>query len=146
MAYRSFRDAEGTEWAAWDVVPRLFERRVHERRQAEGEEAEPEPEVLERRARAERRSARSRRAALAGLEHGWLCFEAPEEKRRLSPIPADWPRCDESRLRQYCQAATPTRRVRMDLEVERAASSELLPAPELLAAPELLSTDAPEPP
>jgi hypothetical protein len=24
------------------------------------------------------------------FEHGWLCFESAAEKRRLSPIPADW--------------------------------------------------------
>ena len=106
MAYRSFRDAEGTEWEAWDVLPRLFERRLAERRQ----DVESGP-IPERRARAERRLQRNRRATLAGLERGWLCFEAGEEKRRLTPIPMDWPRCDESRLRHYCREARPIQRV-----------------------------------
>jgi hypothetical protein len=27
---------------------------------------------------------------IAGLEHGWLCFESVTEKRRLTPIPPGW--------------------------------------------------------
>ena len=41
----------------------------------------------------------------AGLGNGWLCFEAPVEKRRLAPIPADWERCSSQRLEEYCRAA-----------------------------------------
>ena len=25
-----------------------------------------------------------------GYQNGWLCFECPNEKRRLTPLPADW--------------------------------------------------------
>jgi hypothetical protein len=25
-----------------------------------------------------------------GLERGWVCFQSPEEKRRLAPPPPDW--------------------------------------------------------
>ena len=32
MGYRVFRDSQGTEWQAWDVVPQLTERREIERR------------------------------------------------------------------------------------------------------------------
>jgi hypothetical protein len=26
----------------------------------------------------------------AGYRNGWLCFESPTEKRRLTPLPAGW--------------------------------------------------------
>lgn len=46
----------------------------------------------ERRRRADRRAARRARAMLpGGLNEGWLCFEARDEKRRLTPIPEEWP-------------------------------------------------------
>lgn len=102
MAYRSFRDAQGREWEAWDVVPRLIERRLSDRRAhrtALGDD--------ERRHGMERRMLRGRRATLSGLEQGWLCFEAGKEKRRLTPIPLEWPRCDDARLAEYCERAVP---------------------------------------
>ena len=105
MAYRSFRDSSGTEWEAWDVVPRLVERRLEERRRA----ARP-ISFAERRRAIERRVISGRRVALTGLEQGWLCFDAHVEKRRLAPIPADWPHCDDACLEAYCRAARPVRR------------------------------------
>jgi hypothetical protein len=114
MAYRSFRDASGREWEAWDVIPRLAERRVEQRRQDETPAADaPQMETseeAERRVRNERRQVGQRRVMLGGLERGWLCFEHATEKRRLAPIPPDWPRCDDERLDRYCQAAKPIRR------------------------------------
>jgi len=105
MAYRRFRDAEGVEWEAWDVTPRLAERRLGQRR------AKSQPaDALDRRHQMERRMLLGRRAAALGLEHGWLCFERDGEKRRLAPIPADWPRCDDARLAEHCRAAEPARR------------------------------------
>ena len=41
----------------------------------------------------------------AGLDGGWLCFENEAEKRRLTPIPADWQRCTARELEQYLHAA-----------------------------------------
>ena len=105
MAYRKFRDADGLEWEAWDVVPRLTERRLAQRR-AKAQAAD----ALDRRHQMERRMLLGRRAAALGLEHGWLCFERADEKRRLAPIPADWPRCDDARLAEHCRAAEPARR------------------------------------
>ena len=32
MGYRIFRDSHGTEWQTWDVIPRMGDRRVSERR------------------------------------------------------------------------------------------------------------------
>jgi hypothetical protein len=113
MAYRSFRDEEGRPWEAWDVTPQLQERRRADRRAGSAAAANG----ADRRVRSERRMRGNARAALAGLEQGWLCFEAPREKRRLSPIPSDWVRCDEARLREYCRQAKPSGRARRASEV-----------------------------
>jgi hypothetical protein len=65
-----------------------------------------------------RRSANDRRIfdtvrplLTSGLDGGWLCFDSVAEKRRLAPIPADWQRCPEQRLQQYCAQAKPARRM-----------------------------------
>lgn len=103
MGFRDFRDSAGTRWQAWDVIPRLVERRQGMRR-ARG------PEGLrvvdERRNGMDRRIMATRRVSLGqGLERGWLCFESSAEKRRLAPIPGDWMRCRETQLEQYCEQA-----------------------------------------
>ena len=109
MGYRVFRDSKGVEWQTWDVVPQLAERRAAERRRAE-RGVTPEAVIAERRRVQERRVTSGRRPLLsAGLDGGWLCFEAPVEKRRLTPIPADWLRCDEACLERYCRQAKPAR-------------------------------------
>jgi hypothetical protein len=65
--------------------------------------------AVERRRDHDRRIQAGRRPLLsAGLDGGWLCFEAPVEKRRLTPIPADWLR-DEECLERYCREAKPAR-------------------------------------
>jgi hypothetical protein len=105
VGYRVFKDSEGTEWQAWDVVPQLAERRVSDRRAtriAHGTERRHEPD---RRVVAGRRPVLSR-----GLDGGWLCFEATMEKRRLTPIPSDWLVCGEEQLARYCRAAKPAAR------------------------------------
>lgn len=106
MAYRVFRDEDGTEWQAWEVVPRLAERRARERRQRESAAT-----AEERRRQADRRLIVSRRPELAdGLSAGWLCFDCSREKRRLTPIPDDWPRCSDAQLAEYCARAAPAAR------------------------------------
>jgi hypothetical protein len=106
MGYRVFRDSRGTEWQTWDVVPRLGERRHVQRRRI----AAPPP-AADRRRQVERRIVIGRRPMLTeGLHAGWLCFEAPVEKRRLTPIPADWQSCEVDQLEDYCQQATPADR------------------------------------
>lgn len=113
MGYRIFRDSRGTEWQTWDVVPRLSERRVSERRARA-----PSPAHTERRSPLDRRILVGHRSVLnSGLGAGWLCFEAPEEKRRLTPIPDDWQRCPGDRLEQYCEQATPARRMTRELRI-----------------------------
>lgn len=103
MGYRIFRDSAGREWQTWDVVPRLGERRVRDRRMR----ALPPPREERRRA-VDRRIVSGRRPLLsAGLDNGWLCFETEVEKRRLAPIPVDWVNCAADRLEEYCRAARP---------------------------------------
>jgi hypothetical protein len=119
MGYRVFRDSQGTDWQTWDVVPQLAERRAADRRRAEAAVAD------ERRRARERRILSGRRPVLsAGLDGGWLCFEAPVEKRRLTPIPADWLRCDDECLERYCRAAKPAIRSSVPVDISTFADSE----------------------
>jgi len=100
MPNRSFRDSKGMDWAAWDVQPQAAERRVAERRAA------PKQVAFADRRRAERRVLPARRALLSnGFGNGWLCFETKSERRRLTPIPGDWPRCDDGQLEGYLAEA-----------------------------------------
>ena len=113
MAYRTFRDSRGTEWQTWDVVPRLEERRVNDRRSRTAS-----PSQGDRRARLDRRVVAGQRSVLTSdLGKGWLCFAADEEKRRLSPIPDDWQRCPSAQLEEYCAEATPARRVTTEMNM-----------------------------
>lgn len=115
MGYRIFKDSRGTEWQAWDVVPRLGERRVSERRSITAQ-----PPHSDRRSRSDRRILTGHRSVLtAGLDSGWLCFEAPEEKRRLTPIPHDWQRCGVDCLENYCRQATVARRIMRDMDLTK---------------------------
>ena len=101
MGYRVFRDSQGTEWQAWDVVPQLTERRNTDRR------VRVAPvEHADRRRAPDRRVIKGRRPFLtAGLDGGWLCFENGAEKRRLTPIPDNWTRASTAELESYCRAA-----------------------------------------
>lgn len=107
MSYRTFKDSRGTEWQTWDVVPRLGERRVNDRRSIAAH-----PLHSDRRFRTDRRVLTGHRSLLAeGLDNGWLCFEAPQEKRRLTPIPPDWLNCGVDCLEAYCREAKLARRI-----------------------------------
>ena len=113
MGYRTFKDSRGTEWQTWDVIPRLGDRRVRERR-----EIVAEPPHTDRRARSDRRILTGHRSVLtSGLDGGWLCFEAHSEKRRLSPIPADWLSCGIACLERYCGEAKPARRSTHEIDI-----------------------------
>lgn len=115
MGYRVFRDSRGTEWQAWDVVPRLGDRRLSERRTRVAT-----PLHSDQRSRSDRRSGNGQRGVLtAALNDGWLCFEAEHEKRRLAPIPGDWQRCAEQRLEQYCAQARVARGATRELPTIR---------------------------
>lgn len=45
-------------------------------------------------------------AMTPGLQGGWLCFENGGEKRRLSPIPAEWENAAADALEGWCRAAS----------------------------------------
>lgn len=106
MALRTFLDSAGNEWQAFDVVPRADERRHFDRRSPEERRLSPED-----RRDADRRLTVGGRSPLArGVSDGWLCFEHGVDCRRLSPIPPDWPRCNDAKLALYCHSARPVRR------------------------------------
>ena len=44
------------------------------------------------------------------LQHGWLLFESPGARRRLSPIPDEWHQADDLLLEMLCERASPARR------------------------------------
>lgn len=79
MAFRTFRDPEGREWQVWDVVPS---------REVEG-------------------SSRRHHYLPPEMAEGWLCFEAADQKRRLTPFPADWEQRDDASIHALCLAAQP---------------------------------------
>ena len=88
MPLRNFQDSEGNDWRVWDVVP--YGGRNVERRGGDRRRIPPRPY-----AGPERRGTRDRRMRTPtlltpGLESGWLCFENPADKRRLTPIPPGW--------------------------------------------------------
>lgn len=120
MGYRVFRDSQGTEWQAWDVVPQLTERREVERR------VRIAPvEHADRRRAQDRRVIKGRRPTLtAGLDSGWLCFENPEEKRRLAPIPDGWQRCSAEELEHYLHEAKRAPRASAAAELSDHARSD----------------------
>jgi hypothetical protein len=100
-------DSKGTEWQTWDVTPSLGERRVSERRRYTVQI--PHADL---RSYGERRAKGGHRPLMtAGLDSGWLCFEATDEKRRLAPVPPDWESCPRERLEEYCEQATTARRL-----------------------------------
>ena len=95
MAHREFRDSAGLQWAVWSVHPEYAERRAGDR-----SGGPVPPQGAERRQRAEYR------VPLAGdFAHGWLCFERPDEKRRLSPYPANWANMTDDELGKLCGEA-----------------------------------------
>jgi hypothetical protein len=105
MAYRTFVDSDGTEWQAWDVLPKAVERRITNRRISREGVTFPD------RRQADRRRVDGRWTPLtSGLRDGWLCFDAAGNRRRLTPIPSDWEDCGPTALERYCRSATPVRR------------------------------------
>ena len=48
-----------------------------------------------------------------GFGDGWLCFECPNSKRRLTPIPPRWRELDEQRLQTLLEQAQPVARTRL---------------------------------
>lgn len=106
MALRSFRGSDGVLWQVWSVIPGFREsgerRRGYDRRS-------PDP-VLRYTGPERRTHPDRRRTALflaSTLAAGWLVFESPSERRRLSPIPPGWDACSDAQLERWCERATP---------------------------------------
>lgn len=100
MAHRQFTDEAGVEWMVYDVVPRVDERRMQDRRDMghEGESASEDRRLDDRRTTVA--SARPSR-----LTRGWLCFESSHERRRLQPIPAEWHHRSDAELATLLEQA-----------------------------------------
>lgn len=114
MPLRSFHAPDGKEWQVWSVIPGA---RPTAERRAGFDRRSPDPVFLykgaERRLTSDRRrSAISLPPELAG---GWLIFEAPDERRRLTPIPPHWDVLPESELTRLLSLALPATRIRLDL-------------------------------
>jgi len=111
MAFRTFVDASGQEWQAYDVVPPADERRRNDRRGDSSVNGEGD----ERREPRDDRRLTVGRVPRLSVAHpaGWLVFERGTERRRLSPIPSDWPRCSDDALEAYRQSARPVPHTRL---------------------------------
>lgn len=77
--YRTFRDAAGAEWEAWEVPAPML-----------GEVCDP-------------------RLLDAAFRDGWLVFRCGDEKRRIACYPAEWATLDDDALAGLCAAAQPVR-------------------------------------
>ena len=95
---------------------RLDPSRLGEPDRRSGLERRAEPgrrSELDRRSGVDRRAAPRVRVILPGsFSAGWLCFESRGEKRRLTPVPAEWEEAGDDALRQWLDAAVgaPSRR------------------------------------
>jgi hypothetical protein len=68
MAVRDFVDEKGTKWRVWPVLRSS----IHPRTAAED--------------------------FLGDYGEGWLCFESPNERRRLARFPDDWDKMPDAEL------------------------------------------------
>lgn len=103
MAQREFHDHSGRCWTVWDVHPIVAERLV----------GAPASSGIHHgiSSSAGGTGGRGHRTTVgyveAGLAAGWLCFESPEGKRRLAPIPAGWEGLPSDSLLTLFERATP---------------------------------------
>lgn len=106
MPIRSFQTEEGVTWQVWNVVPGRPD--VAERR---GGYDRRSPDPVIRYTGPERRSTEDRRRPPGFLSphlaSGWLAFECPTEKRRLTPIPRLWEELPDTELERLCRQARP---------------------------------------
>lgn len=99
MALRDFTDSNGNRWRVWNVSPHL---------PLQGEADAPEDYAPSDGDRADALHLQHR--LVPGLEGGWLCFEADEEKRRLNPIPEAWDQLEDPDLQRLLEQAAPVSR------------------------------------
>lgn len=113
--HRRRLEIEGLDGERDGVEPRSgADRRLDAARHGEpdrrsGLERRTEPgrrSELDRRTGIDRRAAPRARVALPGsFSAGWLCFESQGEKRRLTPVPAEWEQAEDDALQQWLDAA-----------------------------------------
>jgi hypothetical protein len=99
VAKRQFISDDGVTWVVWDVHPEDLGRMTYDRRSAAPSAAGS--------ARNDATSRRNERSVHPELQRGWLCFQSETEKRRLTPIPAEWDALPDPELRSMLDAATP---------------------------------------
>jgi hypothetical protein len=113
MPIRSFHAADGAEWQVWSVIPGA---RPGAERRTGFDRRSPDPVLRysgpERRVTPDRRRVSA--ALPAELMGGWLTFEGPGERRRLTPIPPHWDELPESELERLRERAVPAPRLRPD--------------------------------
>lgn len=98
MGYRRFEDEQGRSWEVWEVHPAVVERRLNaDRRTAPRQTAD------------RRQTGEIRFPIPRELEGGWLTFQCDTEKRRLSPIPAQWLALSDEELIILGRSAKPYR-------------------------------------
>lgn len=110
MTFRTFTDANGVTWNAWDVRPQGADRRQGQQRRSRSiDDPGVDPPVIDERTGAERRRRGDedvpRVRSTETLSRGWLAFESTSERRRLSPIPPGWEHSSESELARLCERA-----------------------------------------
>lgn len=111
MTFRTFTDASGVTWNAWDVRPQSGNRRRGKERRTRGiDDPGVDPPVLDERIGAERRARGNEEVPRVGISEtlsaGWLAFKSTSERRRLSPIPPGWEKASESELAALCARAS----------------------------------------
>ncbi len=75
MAVRDVRDENGTPWKVWAVMASS----IHPKTAAED--------------------------YLGEYSEGWLCFESPNQRRRLARFPQDWDRLPDKELLRLVKSA-----------------------------------------
>src|SRR5689334_15276800 len=104
MGRRNFRDGSGTTWDVWEVLPTQLLAHEPERREGPDRRGTPAPDTDPP---VERRHLARRVADVPLFQHGWLAFRSESERRRLSPIPANWTQADLDDLCRYVAEASP---------------------------------------
>jgi hypothetical protein len=127
MTFRNFTDASGVAWSVWDVRPEGPERRKGRERRSRGiDDPGVDPPVIDERTGRERRRRREEEAPRPSLgdvlADGWLAFESPSERRRLSPIPPRWEIASEAELADLCARASAAHSLRRKSQPPRKAS------------------------
>ena len=105
MAHRTFRDEQGREWEAWEVVPTAVERRM-------ARDGGRRPATKK-----DRRKGQETRVLVPDeLQRGWLAFQSGLERRRLAPIPDDWAEMTVDELAELLDRAERRARARRLIE------------------------------